>query len=244
MLSLYQRNKGQMHWFYSQNIKKDEILLENEEAQHALKVLRLHTGDHVHVTDGLGNLFLCEISHLEKKAVRARIIEKKEKYKARDFKIHIAIAPTKNISRFEWFLEKCTEIGIDRISPIICKHSERKIIKPARLNKIIIAATKQSQKAQIPSLEPLMKFQDFISLENQSQKFIAYCDYEINTHLIHLAKAKSDCTILIGPEGDFSPDELKSALNMGYQTCGLGPERLRTETAGIIACNAIHFINQ
>ena len=233
-----------MHWFYSQNIKDGKIILEEEEAKHALKVLRLKANEEVMVINGTGGLYHCRLDQCSKKEVSAAIINEQLNHKARPYSIHIAIAPTKNISRFEWFLEKSTEIGIDKISPILCHRSERKIIKNERLQRVLLAACKQSQKAYLPSLAPLEKFEHFVNNCKEQNKFIAHCDYENNQQLLHLAKAKKEVLIMIGPEGDFSEKEVDFAISKGFLAVGLGKERLRTETAGLVACQSIHFINQ
>lgn len=233
-----------MHWFYSQNIAEGTVIIEKEEALHAIKVLRLTANDEVIVIDGKGTKYHCRLTEVHKKEMHAEILKSFPEYKKRPYHIHLAIAPTKNISRFEWFLEKCTEIGIDEISPLLCQRSERKVIKEERLNKILLAASKQSQKALIPTLNSLQKFDEFIKKPIQGAKYIAHCDYTNNQDLLHLAKAEKNYTLLIGPEGDFSEEEVNRAKDRDFVAAGLGPERLRTETAGIVACQTFHFIQQ
>ena len=161
----------------------------------------------------------------------------------RDYQLRIAIAPTKNINRFEWFLEKCTEIGIDRISPILTEHSERKIIKEERLNRVITAAVKQSLKSFHPELDTLTNFKDFVKQPFAGQKFIAYVDRNVKDELLTICKPGMDTLILIGPEGDFSQEEIESAKENGFIPVKLGPSRLRTETAGVVACHTVHLVN-
>ncbi len=232
-----------MNWFYSKLIVDNVLSIEGEEAQHALKVLRLRIGSKIVVIDGKGTYSECEINSLDKRKLVARVLQKIENYKSRPYRIHIAIAPTKNMSRFEWFLEKATEMGIDEISPILTKNSERKHIRAERLQKILISATKQSQKAFIPRLNPLQDLKSFISTAANMEKYIAYCDYE-NKHLIRQLDAGKDVLVLIGPEGDFNPKEIESIIEAGYKPIGLGKERLRTETAGIVATSTIHLFHE
>lgn len=229
--------------FYAPDILHEPILPE-EESAHAIRVLRMQAGDEVLIVDGAGGLFRAEISSAHQKRCEVRIIEQLQDFNQRDFKIHIAIAPTKNIERFEWFIEKVTEIGVDEITPLLTRFSERKIIKPERLQKIIISASKQSQKASFPVLNPLVSFDDFIKGELPADRFIAHC-YKEEKNLLKNAYSKSnDALILIGPEGDFSTEEVENALSIGFKPVSLGDSRLRTETAGLVACATIHFVNQ
>ena len=161
----------------------------------------------------------------------------------RNYHLHIAIAPTKNNDRLEWFLEKSTEIGIDEITPIICDQSERKVVKEDRLNKIISSAVKQSLKSIHPKLNQQIKFKDFLDKDFPGQKFIAYIDDDVKTELSKVYKPSEDALILIGPEGDFRPEEVDLARKKGFTAVSLGKARLRTETAGIVSCHTINIIN-
>lgn len=233
-----------MHLFYTPDINGEKYILPEEESKHCTKVLRLETGDEVCLVDGRGGFYRCEIIRPEAKRCEVRCLEKKEHYGKRNFHLHIAIAPTKNIERIEWFLEKCTEIGIDEITPLLCEHSERKIIKPDRLEKVIVSAMKQSLKAYLPSLNPLTEFQVFIEEKRKGVKYIAHCDDGNKKRLDEIYTPGNDVTILIGPEGDFSEKEILSALSHQFSPISLGESRLRTETAGIVACHSINFMNR
>jgi len=229
-----------MALFYVPTISAGNILPE-EESQHAVKVLRLQTGDAITVVDGVGGFYNARITNPHPKHCGFEITETIIDYGKRDYKLHIAIAPTKNIERLEWFIEKATEIGIDEITPIICRFSERKIIKAERLEKIIVSAAKQSVKAYFPTLNALCTFDELIKKQNASQKFIAHC-YEEDKKLLQTeCKNPKDVLILIGPEGDFSKEEVQKAISAGFIPVSLGNSRLRTETAGVVACCTVAF---
>lgn len=229
--------------FYCPDILHSFTLSE-EESQHAVRVLRLQAGDELEVVDGAGGYYFAVVTNPHPKHCEFQIKETITEYGKRDYRLHIAIAPTKNIERLEWFIEKCTEIGVDEITPILCRFSERKIIKPERLEKIIVSAAKQSLKAYFPILNPMCSFRDFIQQTTVSQKFIAHC-YEQDKQLLQRVYQKSfDAVILIGPEGDFSPEEVQKAIQHHYQPVSLGNSRLRTETAGVVACHTISLINE
>lgn len=228
--------------FYSPKIAFENFLPE-EESQHAVRVLRMQSGDEIEIVDGVGGYYKAIITNPHPKHCEFEIKESIQEFGKRDYKLHIAIAPTKNIERFEWFVEKCTEIEIDEITPIICRFSERKIIKLERIEKIIVSAAKQSLKAYFPKLNPLCSFDEFLKNHTSQQKFIAHC-YDTEKHQLQKAYAKShDCIVLIGPEGDFSLDEVAKAVQSNYQPVSLGNSRLRTETAGIAACHTISLMN-
>ena len=209
-----------------------------------MRVLRLQAGDELEVVDGAGGYYLAVVTNPHPKHCEFQIKETITEYGKRDYRLHIAIAPTKNIERLEWFIEKCTEIGVDEITPILCRFSERKIIKPERLEKIIVSAAKQSLKAYFPILNPMCSFRDFIQQTTVSQKFIAHC-YEQDKQLLQRVYQKSsDAVILIGPEGDFSLEEVQAAIQHQFQPVSLGSSRLRTETAGIAACHTVALMNE
>ena len=229
--------------FYVPNISSGNFLPE-EESQHAVKVLRLQVGDNIDLVDGTGGFYKAKITNPHPKCCSFDIIETIPEFGKRNYKLHIAIAPTKNIERLEWFIEKVTEIGIDEITPIVCRYSERKIIKNERLEKIIISASKQSVKAYFPTLNPICTFNDLIKNHQAQSKYIAHC-YDADKKLLQNEIAKStDILILIGPEGDFSREEVEKAISAGFNPISLGESRLRTETAGIVACCTTAIINQ
>jgi 16S rRNA (uracil1498-N3)-methyltransferase len=232
-----------MYLFYLPIIDGNTIKLNEEESRHCIRILRLKNGDTIHLTDGKGNLFESSIIDADPKRCTVGVISIQKEYEKREVLLHLAIAPTKNTARFEWFLEKATEIGIDRITPLICQHSERVRIKLPRLEKVLISAMKQSLKAYLPSLKEPAKFERFIQLPFDGQKFIASCEPDITLPLKSIYPKDSNVLILIGPEGDFSQEEIINAKKTGFIPISLGKSRLRTETAGIVACHTINLIN-
>jgi len=229
--------------FYVPNLAAGNILPE-EESLHAVKVLRLEAGDEISVVDGVGGFYQAKITIAHPKHCRFEIIASALEFGKRDYKLHIAIAPTKNIERLEWFVEKATEIGIDEITPIICRYSERKTVKEERLEKIIVSAAKQSKKAYFPKLNSQCTFDDLISKCKAEYKFIAHC-YELNKKQFQTEIIRSkDVLILIGPEGDFSKEEVEKSIQNGYIPVSLGESRLRTETAGVVACHTVALMQQ
>jgi len=233
-----------VYFFYSPDISGNLHSLNKEESSHAVRVLRLKKGDTVHLTDGRGGLYRAEITENNHKKCAVKVIDVQKEYGKRDFYLHIAITPTKNISRFEWFLEKAVEIGIDEITPVICEHSERKVLKTDRLSKILIAAMKQSLEAYLPKLNEAINYADFVRLGFDGQKFIAHYSEKVKESLQKEYKPGNNALILIGPEGDFSQNELELAVKNGYQPVGLGKSRLRTETAALVACHTINLLNE
>ncbi len=227
-----------MALFYVPNLASGNVLPE-EESQHAVKVLRLQVGDLIEIVDGKGGFYKAKILNPHPKHCGFEITESCLDYCKRKYKLHIAIAPTKNIERLEWFIEKATEIGVDEITPIICRYSERKIIKHERLERVIISASKQSIKAFFPNLNPLCTFDELLKNHSASEKYIAHCYDQEKSLLQNLCKDSKDVLILIGPEGDFSKEEVQSASLRGFTPISLGDSRLRTETAGIVACCTI-----
>jgi 16S rRNA (uracil1498-N3)-methyltransferase len=233
-----------MHLFYTPDIQATTYQLDEEESKHCIKVLRLKNGDQVNLIDGKGGYYLAEIIDEHPKRTVLNIIDTKKEYGKRNHYLHVAVAPTKNIDRFEWFLEKATEIGIDEITPIICDRSERKEIKKDRSNKIIISAIKQSLKAYHPKLNNYISFKTFISQASADLKFIAHCEENKKSAIADAFKPQQKYLILIGPEGDFSPIEIKLALQNGFVPITLGESRLRTETAALEACFEINYLNR
>lgn len=232
-----------MHIFYTPDIRSEEYLLNEEESRHCIKVLRLQVGSLVRLIDGFGGLHEAEITAVDKRNVRLKVVQTTKEFLKRNHHLHIAIAPTKNIDRIEWFLEKATEIGIDEITPIIADRSERRVVKEDRLFKVITSAVKQSQQAYHPILNPVTSFSDFISVSYNASKMIAHCLSEENR--VPIQKSESNrYLILIGPEGDFSPLEIERALQSGFKAVTLGNTRLRTETAALAACFEVNYLNR
>jgi len=228
-----------MQLFYIQK-PESEIILSAEESKHSTKVLRKKEGDVLDFTDGKGNLYKAEITLADSRKCRLEIVSSDQKEKQHNYHLHIAIAPTKNMDRFEWFLEKATEIGIDEITPIICSRSERKIIKTERCNRILLSAMKQSLKFHVPKLNEAISLNDFIKQDFEGTKYIAHCEDGDKLNLKTVSKAEKTL-ILIGPEGDFSQKEIDLALQNQFKAVSLGASRLRTETAGIIAAHTINI---
>ena len=228
-----------MQLFYIQN-PESEIILSAEESKHATKVLRKKEGDILNFTDGKGGFYKAKITVADTRKCRLEIISSEQKEKQHNYHLHIAIAPTKNMDRFEWFLEKATEIGIDEITPIICSHSERKAIKTERCNRILLSAMKQSLKFHLPKLNEAISLNDLIKQDFEGTKYIAHCEEGNKTELKEKKKEKR-ILILIGPEGDFSATEIEMALQNQFKAVSLGTSRMRTETAGIIATHTINL---
>ena len=230
-----------MQLFFTNNTE-DQFILSKEESNHISKVLRKKEGDAVYFTNGQGLLLIAEIISSNNQKTKVKVTSRIEKEKEHNYNLHIAIAPTKNIERFEWFLEKTTEIGIDEITPIICDRSERKIIKNERCNRILLSAIKQSLKYHMPKLNESISFNEFIKQDIQGSKYIAHCE-DVKKIELRNEKTKNQITILIGPEGDFSPSEIKTAIQRSFTPINLNNSRLRTETAAIIAAHTINIIN-
>ncbi len=231
-----------MHLVFAPDIAAKDYVLNKEESMHIIKVLRQRMDDKIMLTDGKGNFYTALIMDDNSKGCGVKIIETTRE-KERGFALHIAIAPTKNMDRMEWFVEKAVEIGIDEITPIICTHSERKVVRMDRLEKVMVAAIKQSVKATLPVLNPLIPFKDFIKIPTTAERFIANCEEDAATHLGIKYSKGAKAIVLIGPEGDFAPEELVNAAKSGYQSISLGASRLRTETAGVVACHTINLMN-
>lgn len=235
-----------MQLFYTTNIQNGLAILDEDEARHTVQVLRRKVGDAMQLTDGKGNLYEGEIVELGKKTGVVGIKKTIEAYNKRPFHLHIAIAPTKNIDRFEWFLEKATEIGIDEITPLICKRSERTVVKHERLNGILISAMKQSLKTYLPKLNEAIDFQRFMKndFSQVKNKMIAYCNDDTIRPLSIAYQKQENSVILIGPEGDFTEGEVGMAFEHHFIGVSLGKSRLRTETAGLVACHTVNLLNE
>jgi len=231
------------HLFYVPEINPPESILPEDESRHCIKVLRLRQGDEILITDGKGIIYSGDLINEDPRGTRVSIIEEFSGRPERYYHLHIAIAPTKNISRLEWFLEKCTEIGIDEITPVFCENSERKIIKPVRLEKIIVAAAKQSLTATFPRLNEARNLSELLGTDHRGDKFIACLSDKSSPLKIKYQKG-SDVLILVGPEGDFTENEVEHALKNGFEQVTLGHGRLRTETAGVVACHTVALINE
>lgn len=235
-----------MQIFYSADIRPEttHFTFDKTESRHIVRVLRKKEGDHIFITNGNGILLKSEITVANDKKCLVTVVSTEEKPKLWNYYLHIAIAPTKNIDRFEWFLEKATEIGIDEITPMLCEHSERKIIKKERLEKIIESAMKQSLKYHLPKLNELTSFQDFIEQDFHGAHYIAHCALSEKKSLKSVSKSVNHITILIGPEGDFSTTEIENAERKNFISVDLGESRLRTETAGVVAAHIVSLFNQ
>lgn len=227
------------------NSDSKSVFFDKEESRHIVKVLRKKQGDIIHVTNGLGILFTCELAIVQDKKCLANILEIRED-KAPPYYLHLAVAPTKTNDRFEWFLEKAVEIGVNEITPILCEHSERKKIRLDRYEKVIDAALKQSLQTHLPRLNDLTKVQEVLSqTSDYDAVFIAHCEDEASKiSLKEKLEPNKRYLILIGPEGDFSTEEIKKARENGWQEVSLGNTRLRTETAAIVACHSVAFVNE
>ena len=217
--------------------------LPEEESQHCSRVLRLKKGDIITITDGKGFFYEACLVNMHPKHCQVTILKYWKQILLRNYQIHIAVAPTKKIERMEWFVEKATEIGVDTITCLLCRHSERNVVKLQRFNKKAINAMKQSQKAILPIINKMTDFYEFIGQNNTSIKMIAHCTEDNRPLIQSIYKPDQDALILIGPEGDFSHEEIKAAISAGFTPISLGENRLRTETAALMACHTIHLIN-
>lgn len=233
-----------MQLFYNPEINNTttDFSFSKEESKHIVKVLRKDSGDILDITNGKGWLFKAQITIPNIKKCVVKIISK-TKQPNKNYKVHLAVAPTKMNDRYEWFLEKATEIGIDSITPIFCEHSERKFIKAERYEKILQSAMKQSLSTYLPKLNPAIPLKEFLKQDINGQLFIAHCEETDKKSLKNELKSNSDITILIGPEGDFSTKEIKLAIDKKFIPVTLGKTRLRTETAAIVACHSVAFTN-
>lgn len=236
-----------MQLFYNPEIAAEakQATFPKDESKHIVKVLRKKTGDILDITNGAGNFFRAEITIASPSGCSVKIVEVTTE-KELPYRLHMAVAPTKLNDRFEWFLEKATEIGITEITPIICDHSERKVIKEDRYERILQSAMKQSLKAFIPKLNTAISFSEFIALQTdyEGEKYIAHCEETSRFSLKQKLKKGGSNLILIGPEGDFSTSEIEKALEAGFAPVMLGESRLRTETAAVVAVHSVAFVNE
>ncbi|MFD2561908.1 16S rRNA (uracil(1498)-N(3))-methyltransferase [Aquimarina rubra] len=233
-----------MQLFYSKDITEatNEFEFSREESKHISKVLRKKEGDTLQITNGNG--LLCNGTIIFSSPNKCIIsLTHKELQTPKNYRLHLAVAPTKMNDRYEWFLEKATEIGVDEITPIICDHSERKVVKLERFERILQSAMKQSLQSYLPKLNPAISFSEFMQKESTDQLLIAHCEESDKQSLKDILTLQGHTTILIGPEGDFSQKEIESSLNIGYTPVTLGETRLRTETAAIVATHSVAFLN-
>jgi len=235
-----------MELFYSRDIAGGICRLDQDESGHCIKVLRHRSGDEINVIDGCGTLHRCRITSDSHKGVEAIVLESTDGWGSHPYRLHMAVCPTKNNDRYEWFVEKACEIGVDEISPVIGEHSERKIFKTSRAEKILISAAKQSLKASVPVVNEPVPVKDFIRSSSEGLRMIAYCFEDENIPRKSIKEVLeghdgSDITVMIGPEGDFSREEAELALASGFVPVHLGASRLRTETAALTAVAAVYF---
>lgn len=232
--------------FYTPDIGDEKTYsLSEEESRHCVKVLRLTEGAEVHLVDGVGGFYTARIQAANPRECMLEVIEVVREFRKRPYRLHVAIAPTKNIDRFEWFLEKATEVGIDEITPLICARSERKVVRTDRLFKRITAAVKQSVRAYHPVLHDPVSFDEFLTGWSIPPKaYIAHCAPGTKNFLNETLHAGENALVLIGPEGDFTPDEVTQALDRGFLALNLGESRLRTETAGLAVCFETALLNR
>lgn len=234
-----------MQLFYAPDITLPRYTLSEEESKHCVRVLRLAHGDELHLTDGRGNLYRCRVAEADPKRCIVEVVQTTPRYGKMPYGITLAVAPTKHIERFEWFLEKATEVGVTRIVPVECDHSERHTIKYDRELRVITSAVKQSLKAYHPVLDDLTPLRRLIAEPFEGSKFIAHCDTNAKerSYLASEIRKNDNILILIGPEGDFSPEEINFALENGFRPVTLGPQRLRTETAAVVAAAMAAVVN-
>jgi 16S rRNA (uracil1498-N3)-methyltransferase len=235
-----------MNLFYCPDIHSSDILLSPGESAHCVRVLRLGKGEKVQVMDGKGGLFEAVIANPDARQCHLEITGSAILPPARNFNLHIVIAPTRSIDRFEWFIEKSVEIGIDTITPLLCQRSERRVLKTDRLQKLIIATMKQAQVLYLPLLNELTDLGEFIRNYSgpRENRFIAHCGDTPRQKLQEAIQAGKDSVVMIGPEGDFTPEEVELAINKGFTPVSLGQNRLRTETAGVVVCNSLILLNE
>ena len=234
-----------MQLFYNPNLSPESksFVFDREESKHIVKVLRKKNGDNLFVTNGLGYLFKTEITLASDSKCTVAIVSF-QRQEPLPYQLHLAVAPTKMNDRYEWFLEKATEIGITAITPIICDHSERTQLKLDRMEKILQSAMKQSLHCYLPKLHEPVSFKEFVKQNRDGQLFIAHCEETDKKSLKSQLQTRTDVTILIGPEGDFSTKEIQTALENKFVPVSLGNTRLRTETAAVVACHSVAFTNE
>ena len=232
-----------MNLFFAPDFSVQSPFLPEDEARHALKVLRFEVGDPIYVTDGRGSFYEATIATADAKKCRVDVLSHESEYGKKGFSIHVAVAPTKNMDRTEWLVEKCVEIGVDKISFVLCERSERRHFNTERAEKIAVSAMKQSLKAYLPRIGELAPLRDFLLNASPGHNYIAHLVEGERQLLQHVAPIGSSYCVLIGPEGDFTSGEVAGAIERGFIPVSLGESRLRTETAGIAACHTLNLIN-
>lgn len=233
-----------MQLFYCCSIENSTASFSKEESGHCIRVLRMRKGDHVSFTDGLGNLYEGTIADDDSHCMKVVVLKTRREFGERSYRFHMAVSPLKNADRFEWFIEKAVEMGIDEITPLICSRTEKTHIKKERIENLILSAMKQSVKTYLPVLNEPLPFKDFLAANNRVTRIIAHCYEEIPRKPIsEVIPTGTDLLIMIGPEGDFTTEEVKSAIESGFISAHLGTSRLRTETAGIVACCSVYTAN-
>ena len=233
-----------MHLFYTPDITPDFYILNEEESKHCTRVLRLQQGDTVYLVDGAGGLYTAIIQDANQKKCQLQIVDKQIEYGKLPYTSHIAVAPTKNMDRMEWFVEKAVEIGVSEITFLLCEHSERRQLRLDRLEKIAVSAMKQSQKGYLPLLHDLTPFTKFVQQSQTDRTFIAHLEEDATKSIKHYFSTGQPHCIMIGPEGDFSTDEIKAAYAAGIRPVTLGESRLRTETAALVACHTLQVLHE
>lgn len=229
-----------MNIFYASVLDHNLLVLDEQESRHCVKVLRTKIGEKVHAVDGIGGFYEAELLEDDHRKCVLSVLSRSEDFHPLPYDLHIGIAPTKSIDRFEWFLEKATEIGISSITPLLCERSERKVLRLDRLEKVIISAMKQSMKAHKPVLNQPAALKEWLKQDDAETRLIAHCDEGSKENLWQM-KLSESVKLAIGPEGDFSRSEIDLAAGNGFSAVSLSSYRLRTETAGIIACSAVYF---
>lgn len=240
---IFASNFSGMNIFYTPDIEGDIYILSEEESKHAIRVLRMVIGEEVQLVDGRGGFYEASIVDANPKRCKVEVRRKIEGYGKRPYYLHVAIGPTKLIDRYEWFLEKATEIGIDEITPLESFHSERRVVKQERSEKVVTAAVKQSLKAFHPAVNELRTFKELVQVPFGGKKLIAHCNPGKKVLLKDVVLPGEDVLLLVGPEGDFSVEEVELAETLGFISVSLGESRLRTETAGVFACGLVAYIN-
>ncbi|AKD04770.1 16S rRNA (uracil(1498)-N(3))-methyltransferase [Pontibacter korlensis] len=232
-----------MHLFYTPDINSESYILSEEESKHCTRVLRLSDGDIVYLVDGIGGLYTAIIQDAHHKRCQLQVIDKQIEYGKLPYTTHIAVAPTKNMDRMEWFVEKAVEIGVSEITFLLCEHSERKNLRLDRLEKIAVSAMKQSQKGYLPLLNDLTPFHRFVQKSLPDCTFIAHLEEDATKSVKDYYKFGKPHCIMIGPEGDFSAAEIAAAYEAGIKPVTLGQSRLRTETAALVACHTLNVLH-
>ena len=232
-----------MHLFYTPDVSTDIYLLNEDESKHCTRVLRLQQGDTVYLVDGVGGMYTAIIQDANQKKCQLQVIDKQIEYGKLPYSTHIAVAPTKNMDRMEWFIEKAVEIGVTEITFLLCEHSERRNLKLDRLEKIAVSAMKQSQKGYLPLLHELTPFRRFVQKAYAENTYIAHLEEDATKSIKDHYKFGQPHCIMIGPEGDFSPGEIEAAYGAGIKPVTLGKSRLRTETAALVACHTLNVLH-